>query len=627
MVAALLLGAVLVVLNQTLLSPGLPSIMQEMGVGETTVQWLTSAYSLAEAVVIPTAAWFMGRFSTRRLFVGGMALFAAGSLVAAVAPAFPVLLLGRVMQACATGVLMVAVMALILLAFPRERRGQAMGLVSLVIGFAPAVGPTVGGLLVDAMGWRALFCAVAAAAVAVAAFAHRALADGNGFPRTSMDLASVALSSLGLVALLYGLSSFSSSSHAAVCIALVAAGAVLVGLFVRRQLRLEEPLLRFEVLRSRRYRTSFSTVALIQAILIGLNVLMPLYIQNALGFSATVSGMITLPGAVLGALAGLAAGRLFDRSGIRGVGLAGAAVLLAGSLGMFAYGAHSTALSVVVAHAATSVGLLAVMTPVNTWGMNSLDNDLVQHATAASNTMNQVGGSLGTALIMSFSALGTSAAFQGTEAERAFAGYHLSFAVVLALAAVVVALVVLFVRDRADDRAPDRSAGTTVDERGVRHTVAEVMDDRPLVIPASAHMGEAARILAESGASGAVVEDADGTVRGFLSNSDVLRFFGDEMQTAVGTSGFVALRSVDSENVRDRAGRLADINVLEMATVPVVSVAPDVSFEEACRILADRRLKELPVVEDGRLVGALHRRSLMQAVASLLDRPAAASES
>lgn len=185
MVITLLAGAVLVVLSQTLLSPALPSIMNHLQVNATTVQWLTSAYALTEAVVIPLAAWFMGRFSTRTLFIGGMALFGIGSLVAALAPVFSVLLIGRILQAMATGVLMAMVIALILLSFPRESRGAAMGIVGLVIGFAPAIGPTVGGFLVDVIGWRALFAVIVVLTAVVILLALKFLKNYEGFPALS----------------------------------------------------------------------------------------------------------------------------------------------------------------------------------------------------------------------------------------------------------------------------------------------------------------------------------------------------------------------------------------------------------------------------------------------------------
>lgn len=616
MVIVLLAGAVLVVLNQTLLSPALPSIMQHMGVDATTVQWLTSAYALTEAVVIPLAAWFMGHFSTRKLFLGGMTLFGAGSLVAALAPVFGVLLVGRIMQAMATGVLMVMVTSLILLSFPRESRGQAMGLVGLVIAFAPAVGPSVGGFLVDIVGWRALFCVVVVLAIIVIAFAALTLVNYDGFPRTSADALSIVLSTLGLASLLYGLSSFASSSHAGLCAAFVVIGAVLVGLFVRRQFALDEPMLKLEVLRSRRYRTAFLTMGALQAILVGLGVLLPLYIQDVLGYSAGISGLATLPGAVLGAIAGLVAGRVFDRTGVRKIAIAGIVILLASCVGMLFYSAYSALWFVVAFNVLGGIGVQLLTTPVNTWGVNSLSNELVQHATSVTNTMNQVGGSLGTALIMSFSALGTSMATQGTEVERMFSGYHVSFIVVMVLALIIAALVLFCVRDKKSDLGAESRPASS--EHGRPHRAAEVMDLDPLVISASASMAQAAQALAEGDASGAVVLDEDDTVCGFISNSDILRFFGDQTQAIVGTGGFAAMRVMDAEDVRERVARLGGIPVTKMATSQVVSVAPHTSFEETCHLLAEKRLKEIPVVEEGKLVGVVRRRSLMRLVASML---------
>lgn len=294
------------------------------------------------------------------------------------------------------------------------------------------------------------------------------------------------------------------------------------------------------------------------------------------------------------------------------------AVLLLGAIGMFLLDAGSSLLFFVVAYVFVGAGLQMLTTPINTWGVNSLDNALVQHATAVTNTMNQVGGSLGTALIMSFSAMGMASASQFGGVEQLAAGYRFSFGAVLALAIVVCVLVVLCVRNRKSDKEPVQESHSTVDAEGVRHSLVEAMDTEPLSIAASAHMAEAARMLAASGAGGAIVTGEDGSVQGFLSNGDVLKFFADEMSTVSGGS-FMVLRELDDENVYDRARRLADISVGQMATRQVVCVGTDVSFEEACRILAEKRLKELPVVEDGKLVGALHRSDLLRVIAIVLE--------
>lgn len=622
-VVALLSGAILVVLNATLLSPGLPAIMADLQVDATTVQWLISAYTLTEAVVIPLAAWFLGRLSTRALFLGGMALFGAGSLVAALAPIFLVLLLGRIMQAMAAGVLMTAVMSLILLTFPREMRGGAMGIVGLVIGFAPAIGPTLGGILVDAIGWRALFALIVGLVIIVLIFASRVLTNYEGFHRTHFDVITVVFSTIGLASLLYGLSSFASSNHIEVCIALMIVGVIFIGLFARRQFKLDEPVLRLEVLKSRRYRTAVITSICLQAALIGLGVLMPLYIQNVLGYSATVSGLVTLPGAVLGAFAGLFAGKVFDRYGVRIIALVGAFFLLVSGVGMFMYNAYSPLIFVVIVNIVNGISIQLLMTPTNTWGVNSLDNELVQHATSVTNTANMVGGSFGTALIMSISALGTSISTSTIDIERVFDGYHLSFTVTLAFLTVLFLVAVFCIRNRKTDRVPN-SAPVSVKKEG-QYRVSEVMNTEALTIPVTATMSDATRALAKTGDSGAVIVDEDNMAKGFISNSDIIRYFSDETDVVSGL-GFTAIRALDNEDVRDRIARMSNINVMEVATKGVIHIEPNALFEEACTMLAEKRLKELPVVHEGKLLGVVHRQDLMDFLADTLEQEQKAAQ-
>lgn len=618
-VIVLLVGAVLVVLTQTALSPALPSIMSMLNVDATTVQWLTSAYALTEAVVIPLAAWFMGRFKTRTLFVMAMALFGIGSLVAMVAPVFAFVLLGRVLQAAAAGVMMVMVMALILLAFPHEHRGKAMGVVSLVIGFAPAIGPTLGGFIVDGLGWRALFLIVAILSVCIIAFSFYALENKAAFPRSKFDALSVVFSTIGLVCLLYGLSSFASSDNIALCVGLIVVGLVFVVLFAHRQLTMKEPLLRLEALKSRRYRVAVITVIFLQAILIGLVVLMPIYIQNVLGYSATVSGLVILPGAFIGALAGLWAGRIFDRYGIRTLAFVGSLLLVVSGVGMFFYGIDSPIWFVVAANCLNGICIQLLVTPLITWGINSLSDDLVQHATAVTNTMNQVGGSLGTALIMSFSAMGASMASpQATDLERLFAGYHVSYGVVLVFTIIVFLIVIFFVRNLRVEGAP-ASAASVEDVRVTgRKFVKDIMNENVLTIPSTATVSEAADQLATGHASGAVLVDADNNVAGFISSSDVLRFFGEETSVVVAGGGFTALAMLDDERVQDQLARMSETKVGEIATKKVMGISPDATFEEACRLLAEKRLKSLPVIENGKLLGVVRRRDLMGFISSTM---------
>lgn len=170
-VAVLLLGTLLVVLNQTMIAPALPVIMKDLQVGATTVQWLQSGFSLVNAVVIPLSAFLLGKFSIRKLYLGALSFFILGALCAAWSPNFYILLLGRILQGICMGMMMPMVMSLLMLVFPRESRGFAMGLVSLIIGFAPAAGPTVAGVFIDSIGWQSFFLLIAVLTILLASVA------------------------------------------------------------------------------------------------------------------------------------------------------------------------------------------------------------------------------------------------------------------------------------------------------------------------------------------------------------------------------------------------------------------------------------------------------------------------
>ncbi len=658
MIGILLTGAFVAVLNATLLTPALPTIMADMGVASTTVQWLTSGYALTEAVVIPLAAYLMGRFSTRKLFIGGMSLFMCGSIVAAVAPVFPLLLLGRVMQACATGFVMPMVFSVILLVIPRERRGSAMGIIGLIIGFAPTIGPSLSGVLVDTVGWRAIFAIVAVVSAIIVFGAVRVLPAYGEFRRTKFDLLSVVLSTCGLVCLLYGLSSVSSSANLALTAGLIVAGIVLIGLYAYRQLHLDEPMLRVGILKTANYRTVVIIIALFQAALIGMETIMPLYIQGVLGQSATVSGLTLLPGALIGAFTGMLAGRLFDKFGVRVPVLVGAAVILCGVVGFTQFHVDSPISFVSVTYAVLAIGMQFTMTPVNTWGVNSLPNEAIQHAQSTSNTINQVAASFGTALLVSVASTVSANTVGLTGAEQLFAGYHASFCTTAFLAACAVVLILVFVRDKKKaagagvaakvtgasapsaaqgSDAGQRTAGDASDEASLAFeadsdpapseafvraadkalsgfTLEQVMNHNAATVPSSATMQEVVGILASTNTSGVSVVDSVGKLVGYVTDGDVMRYLARMEYSVSNPSAGVSLALKDDDDIEDRLAKLADLNVMELATKRVISVDIETPLDVACGILAKRRIKKVPVTRDGVLVGALSRRNVLHAM-------------
>lgn len=449
--AVLLAGCVLVVLNYTLLAPALPVIMHEMNVSETTVQWLTSVYAMVEAIVIPMNAFLLGRFSVRKLFAGAFVLFAAASAMAALAPTFETLLLARVLQAMATGVAMPMVWTLILLMTPKENRGMAMGVVGLVISFAPAIGPPAAGALVDLVGWRSLFFIVSGISVVVVVLTVALLRNRDGFERTSFDVPSIVLSSLGMFGLLYGLSTITSSDTPWLSALLMVAGLALLFAFVRRQGKLEVPMLRVDTLKTRQFRNAIIVCCLLEGALIAIDVLLPLFLQNSLGQTPTITGLAMAPAAISGAVTGVVAGRIFDKHGVRIIVLVGAALLEGAAIALCLCGRDTAVFFVAGIYFVETIGWQCVSTPSNTWGINSLSNEVIQHGNAVMSTLMQVGASFGTAAIVSLTAFGPLFAGPAADAATAMlAGYHAAFIGTAVLLAVVAVVILVGVRDKKE---------------------------------------------------------------------------------------------------------------------------------------------------------------------------------
>ncbi len=639
MVGVLLVGVLLAVLNQTLLSPALPAIMADLSVDATTVQWLTSGYSLVEAVIIPLSAYLIGRFSTRQLFISAFVIFTAGSLAAAVAPNFWVLLLGRVLQAACTGMSMPMVFTVILLVFPREKRGTAMGVIGLIIGFAPAVGPSVAGLLVDSVGWRALFAIVTVLSVVVVALAVVVLKNYGDFARAPFDKLSVALSTVGLVCVLYGLSTFASTDNMAVTVGLIAVGLVLCVLYVRRQRKLPEPMLQVGILQTRKYATAVIIIVIVQAALMGTGVITPLYIQGVLGFSATMSGVAMLPGALIGACMGLVSGRLFDRYGV--------IVAVLGASGLARLGIDSSFINLTLTYTVLVVGLQFTMTPLNTWGVNSLPNAVIQHAQGVSNTLNQVAASLGTAVLVSISALAPAMAPEAPALEQAYLGDHMAFMTTFILMGVAALVILFFVRDGRKGAVAEAAAGTAgAVERGEELTdyaagfdgvtvdatrdealdpertyvAADVMNREPVCVADAATMGEVIRLMDANQTSGLPVVNGTGELVGFVSDGDVASYLGKTEIALLDSTLLNGYRYIDDESAANRLRDLLALNVMAVATRRVVSVQADTPVDEVCSLFAAKRIKKVPVVSpDGKLVGALSRRNIMRSLVEAID--------
>ncbi|WES65730.1 MDR family MFS transporter [Microbacter sp. GSS18] len=451
-IALLVASAFVVILNETIMSVALPSLMDDLDITANTAQWLTTGFMLTMAVVIPLTGFLLARFPLRNVYFTAMTLFAAGTLIAALSPGFAMLLAGRVVQASGTAMMMPLLFTTVLTLVPAAHRGRMMGVITIVIAVAPAIGPTVSGLILSTLDWRFMFWLVLPIALTALALGAIWVRNVTETRPAKLDVPSVVLSALGFGALIFGLSSIgeSASGHAPVpvWIPLVVGGVSLLA-FVLRQLRLQKrdaALLDLRTFRSRTFALATVLVAVVFGALFGTLVMLPIYLQQVRGLDTLAVGLMLLPGGVLMGVLGPIVGSLFDRFGPTPLVIPGMTVT-AGSLWIMSALGETTPLAWVVgAHLALNLGLGFVFTPLMTSALGSLPRRLYPHGSATVGTIQQLAGAAGTALfvtLMSVQAADSLASGAGAVTATAD-GVHHAFVIgaIITSAAVLVALLV-----------------------------------------------------------------------------------------------------------------------------------------------------------------------------------------
>ncbi|MGN6446856.1 DHA2 family efflux MFS transporter permease subunit [Amnibacterium sp.] len=462
-IAVLLVSAFVIVLNETIMSVAIPVLIKDLHVDASTGQWLSTAFILTMAVVIPVSGFLIQRMTTRSLFAIALGSFVAGELLAALAPTFSVLLVARVVQGVGAAVITPLLMTTVMTIVPPARRGAMMGNISIVISVAPAIGPTVSGLILSALPWPFLFWCVLPIAAAGLVIGLR-LIPNLGEPRhVPIDWLSIPLSAIGFGGLVYGLNAVGQGASSAggidpvaVAVPLVI-GAVSLTLFLLRQRTLQRTdtaLLDLRAFRSRVFTASVVSGALAFLGLLGSAILLPIYLQQVLGLTALQTGLLVLPGGLVMGLLGPVVGRLYDRFGPRpllipGLAIAMVALLLLGTI----LTATTQAWQVLLCHVALSFGLAAVLPSVFTAGLSAVPQRFTSYGSAIFATVQQVGGAAGTALSVALLAVGAAGwSGGGGTAAAESAGTRLAFLVSAGVFVVAIAIGTLV--QRVPDAAP-----------------------------------------------------------------------------------------------------------------------------------------------------------------------------
>ncbi|HLR11587.1 MAG TPA: MDR family MFS transporter [Sporosarcina sp.] len=401
---SLIIGAFFAILNETLLNIALITLMEEFSISLTTVQWMATGFMLVMAIIIPISALLLQWFTTRQLFLATMIVFTVGTTISAAALNFPMLLAGRLIQAAGTGLLMPIIFNVFLLIYPPERRGKVMGLVGLVIMFAPAIGPTLSGVIVEYLGWRFLFITVIPFALFSIAFAYKYLINVSEVTKPKIDIRSLIYSTIGFGATVYGFSSAGENPEGFLSVnvyGIIFIGLVGILLFILRQLKLEEPIMDLRVFKYPMYTHAVVMFLIIIMAMFASEIILPMYMQGPLMLSAATAGLVLLPGSLLNGIMSPFMGHLFDKFGPR-VLMIPATLILSGTMFMMSrMTEHTSVWVVVIGYMLIMLSVSAIMMPAETNGLNQLPKKLYPHGTAVMSTLQPVAGAIGVSVFIS----------------------------------------------------------------------------------------------------------------------------------------------------------------------------------------------------------------------------------
>lgn len=401
---SLIIGAFFAILNETLLNIALTTLMEEFSISVSTVQWMATGFMLVMGIVIPMSALLLQWFTTRQMFMGTMIAFTMGTIICAAAPTFPILLAGRLLQAVGTGLLIPIIFNTFLLLFPPRRRGAVMGIVGLVIMFAPAIGPTLSGIIVEHLGWRYLFITVIPFALFSIGFGYKYLINVSEVTKPKIDILSIVYSTIGFGGIVFGFSSVGNNEAgflAPVVYISIAVAIISLILFSFRQLKLDEPVLDIRVFKFPMYTLGVIMFVIIIMAMFASEIILPIYMQGPLALAAATAGLVLLPGSLLNGLLSPVMGGLFDKVGPRAL-MIPATVLLCGTMFVMTKLDMDTPIWVIIlSYTLLMISVSAIMMPAETNGLNQLPKHLYPHGTAIMTTLQPVAGAIGVSAFIS----------------------------------------------------------------------------------------------------------------------------------------------------------------------------------------------------------------------------------
>lgn len=447
--AAFLIAAFIGLFNETALNMAFVELGKDFGKDTSVIQWLTTGYLLTLGILVPVSAFLMQRFTTRQLFTASLIFSITGTIISAVAPIFSVLLMGRIVQAIGAAIILPLMMTVILLVYPINKRGAAMGKIGLVIVFAPAIGPTIAGIVLDRLSWHWIFWLALPFFVISLLVGLKFVRNVNEVQKVKFDVLSFILSTIGFGGIVYG---FSVSGELGTFLATevileVGIGIVALIIFCLRQVKLEQPMLNLNVFKYPMYVIGLVILLICMMTILSTMVLLPIYLQNVLLLAPVFAGLVLLPGGIINAFMSVVAGNLFDKFGPKQMVPVGLIMVIGTLIVLRGIDASTSPYLIVAMHILMFIGISLIMMPAQTNGLNELPRELYPDGTAVMNTLQQVSGAIGTAIAVTIMSI-TSASYTQGSMDGMVHGVQnsITFGLVIAIIALVLSFFMKNVR-------------------------------------------------------------------------------------------------------------------------------------------------------------------------------------
>ncbi|WP_057915908.1 DHA2 family efflux MFS transporter permease subunit [Peribacillus muralis] len=415
---ALLLSGFIGMFSETALNVALSQFMIVFDISASTAQWLTTGYLLTIGILVPISALLMQWFTTRQLFITSITLSLIGTVIAALSPFFDLLLTGRIIQAIGMAILLPLIFNTILVIFPPEKRGMVMGFLGLVLVVAPAIGPTLSGIILESLGWEWIFWIPLPLYTICLLIGIRYIQNVSTITKPKIDVISIFTSTLGFGGIVFALSSLGESTagikNSAVMIT-TTIGFVSLIVFVTRQLKMEQPMLNLRAFKYPMFTLGTFMIFSCMMFTMVAMIVLPMFLIQGFGLNAIAAGLVLLPGGILQALMSPVTGRLFDKFGPKWLIPLGLSFITVALLFFSNITLDTHIAIIVVLHSLLMIGICLVWMPAQTNGLNQLPPSFYPDGSAIMNTLQQIAGAIGTAVAITIITLGVDRFMQDSQ--------------------------------------------------------------------------------------------------------------------------------------------------------------------------------------------------------------------